>query len=254
LGISLVAYAVCAVVHEGFGHGGACLLVGGAADTLNSCYFECKGEVSDAGSRTISAGGTIANLIAAGLTLTLVRALKPRPALQYFGWIFFTVNMLDAFGYLMFSGIGGIGDWSNVIEGRQPEWLYRAGLAVAGVVLYFGPGRASVVRGLEPFLGSDDKRAVRANTLALWPYLAGGLQAVLAGALNPISPQLVLISAAAASLGGTSLLGWYPRVYARISKGNGKAPLIVPRSNAWIAAGALSSLVFIAVLGRGIHF
>jgi hypothetical protein len=254
IGIGLVAYAVCAVVHQGLGHGGACVLVHGVPDTLNSCYFECNAEPSDAAGKWVSAGGTLANLVFAAIAWRARKAFKRSAAAQFFLWIFFATNALDAFGYLMFSGIGGIGDWSNVIDGLQPVWLYRAGLAVAGVGLYFGPGRIWVGTGLERFLGAGDKRAARANALALFPYLAGGVQSVLAGAFNPVSPQLVLISAAAASLGGTSLLAWYPRIYARLAKPSDQPPLIVERSNAWIAAGALTSIVFIVVLGRGIHF
>ncbi len=257
LAIALVAYAVTAVVHEGLGHGGACLLVGGAPDTLNSCYFECRGDsLSSVASRWISSGGTLANLVFAGLSWGALAALRTRarPATVYFWWFFFTVNVLTAFGYLMFSGMLGIGDWAKVVEGREPQWLWRTGLALLGTALYFGPGRALVWRGLEPFVGSDEKRVRRTHALALWPYLAGGLQSVLAGALNPESPMLVLISAAAASLGGTSLLAWYPRLAARLGKQSGAPPVVVPRSNAWLAAGALVSVVFIVVLGRGIRF
>lgn len=257
IGIALVAYATVAVVHEGLGHGGVCLLVGGAADTLNSCYFDCRGDaLSDAASRWISSGGTLANVVLAALSWGLLSAVRTRarPATVYFLALFFALNVLTAFGYLMFSGVLGIGDWTKVIDGRQPEWLWRAGLALLGTALYFGPGRALVWRNLEPFIGSDEHRVRRANAVALWPYLAGGLQSVLAGALNPVSPMLVLISAGAASFGGTSLLAWYPRLIARIGKPTGVAPLLVPRSNAWIAAGALVSLGFIVLLGRGIHF
>ncbi len=70
---------------------------------------------------------------------------------------------------------------------------------------------------LEPFLGTGlEKRASRTRALTLLPYLVGGTLCVAApGRFNPHGPSLVLISGAAASFGGTSLLAWYPRLWAR---------------------------------------
>jgi hypothetical protein len=39
---------------------------------------------------------------------------------RFFVWLLATLNLLTAFGYLLYSGIGGIGDWTNVIDGV--EW------------------------------------------------------------------------------------------------------------------------------------
>jgi len=106
--------------------------------------------------------------------------------------------------------------------------------------------------GLEPFLGVDPGRLRRSHGVALWPYLAGGAMYVVAGLLNPESPQLVLISAAAASFGGTSLLAWYPRVVARKPAPEGLTPLTVQRSTAWIAAAVVIAVAFVLLLGPGI--
>jgi hypothetical protein len=95
----------------------------------------------------------------------------------------------------------------------------------------------------------------RARVLTLVPYLAGGALYVIAGLLNPMSPVLVLISAAAASFGGTSALTWmtaplhgsrYPRSAA--------PPLSIPRSPAWIVAGLCVAVVYVGVLGPSIRF
>lgn len=130
--------------------------------------------------------------------------------------------------------------------------MWLAGLAVLGTGLYFGVAPRLVRRDLEAFLGADPGRVHRSTVLALWPYLAGGAQAVAAGLLNPQSPLLVLISAAAASLGGASLLAWHPRVVARRPAASDAAPVWIPRSTAWVVAAAAVSVLFVVVLGRGI--
>ncbi len=54
------------------------------------------------------------------------------------------VNVLQAFGYLLFSGLGGVGDWSVVTRRLRPHLAWRLGLAALGAVLYFwvAPQRA----------------------------------------------------------------------------------------------------------------
>lgn len=56
IAIALVAYALTNIAHEGVGHGGMCVAVGGEPITLNAVYFDCSREgVTNAGSRWISA-------------------------------------------------------------------------------------------------------------------------------------------------------------------------------------------------------
>jgi hypothetical protein len=51
-------------------------------------------------------------------------------------------------------------------------------------------------------------RVRRARQFAVTSYLIAGVLACIAGALNPVRPLLILISAAAASFGGNSGLAW----------------------------------------------
>jgi hypothetical protein len=67
----------------------------------------------------------------------------------------------------------------------------------------------------------------------------------------------VLISAVAASFGGTSLLAWYPVLWARRTAGtspDADVPLGVPRSVGWLVAAAIVLTLFVGVLGPGIRF
>ncbi len=66
--ISFLAYAISNVLHEGLGHGGACLVVGGKARGLSSTYFDCDtAGLPGWAVRLISAGGTLANLVVAAV-------------------------------------------------------------------------------------------------------------------------------------------------------------------------------------------
>ena len=254
--IAIVAYALSNLVHEGLGHGGACLVVGGRPEELTAVFFD--GDLTGlppSASRVVAAGGSIANLIAAGVAWVAGRSL---PAdwgrARHFAWLLLAVNLLQAFGYLLFSGIGGIGDWAVVVRGLEPAAVWRIGLAVAGAWLYFIAAPRLLMPWLEPFLPTDPQsRVARVRTLTVLPYLVGGATFVVAGVLNPRGWIFVLISAAAASFGGTSLLAWYPGLWARRSPGQPADRLLgVPRGQVWLIAGAIALLVFVGVLGPGI--
>ena len=73
-----------------------------------------------------------------------------------------------------------------------------------------------------------------------------------AGLLNPIGLEIVLISAVAASFGGTSLLAWYPGIPRKPGPGTPETPLAIERGKTWIAAAAVALILFVGVLGRGI--
>jgi hypothetical protein len=109
-------------------------------------------------------------------------------------------------------------------------------------VLYFVVAPRLLMPPLEPFLGAGaERRQARARTLSLLPYVVGGLTFVLAGFLNPHGLYLVRISAAAASFGGTSLLAWYPGLWARRPPADpDAAPLGVPRSRGWLVTAAIA--------------
>lgn len=253
--IAVIAYCLANQVHEGLGHGGACLLAGGTPKMLNAIFFDMDdASISATARRWVAAGGSMANLVFAGLAVLLNRALRNLSAsARYFLWLFFSLNLLQAFGYWLFSGIMGVGDWARVIEGYEPRLAFRAGLAVTGALLYFLLAPKLIRPGLEPFLGRDGAlRPGRARRLLLLPYLVGGTTYVLAGLLNPYGLELVLVSAVAASFGGASLFAWYPSMLRKPRPDTPEQPLALPRSTRWAAAAALCLVLFVGVLGRGI--
>ena len=257
IAIALVAYALTNIAHEGVGHGGMCIAVGGEPITLNAVYFDCSREgVTNAGSRWISAAGTLTNLAFAALTALLLRARLVRASTgRYFLWLFLTLNLLQAFGYWMFSGIGGIGDWNAVVADSPNYALWRIALAVAGTAAYMFVAVPIALRRLLPFLTARDPgRMAAAVRLTVVPYIAGGMLYVTAGLLNPESPWLVLISAAAASFGGASALAWMAQLLRNRERfpPTGAPALGLAKSWPWLVAGTLAAAIFIGLLGPGV--
>jgi hypothetical protein len=251
--IALLAYMLGNLLHEGAGHGGACLISGGQPLVLSSVHFECSADT-----RLVMAGGTLANFIAAALFFFLGRmASRDHPRWKYFCWTAMTVNLFTATGYFLFSGIGGIGDWADFIRGLGPQWIWRIGLAIFGAVTYFLAARLSLLE-LRSFIGSDpEQRYRRAVRLSAIPYFAGGILMCVAGALNPRGMILILISAAASTFGGTSGLLWSTNWLRRgkmIPFGPPAEPMLIERSWVLIVAVCAVSIAYIFILGPSIRF
>ena len=256
--IAVVAYALADVLHEGVGHGGACLLMGGNARVLSSVHFDCDtSQLSSWAERFIAAGGTLANLAAGLLMLGLLRQIERRASgdLVWFLWLSMTINLLQGTGYFLFSGLGGIGDWAEFVRGLGPTWLARVVLSVLGAATYFLVVLLGA-RELIPFLSGEGAGRVRnATRLTVPAYIAGGVLSCVAGLLNPVGMVLVAISAAAASFGGTSGLAWMPQLLHSDRPGSPLGdPLLIRRSPGWIAAGVVTTLGFVLVLGPGLRF
>lgn len=255
--IAVVAFALTNVAHEGLGHGGMCIAVGGEPRVLNAVYFDCgEDALTSAASRWISAGGTLVNLAFAGLTSLLLTAGVVRASSgRYFLWLFLSLNLMQAFGYWMFSGLGGIGDWNAVVAGTPHYLFWRIALAIVGTACYMFVAVPISLRGMERFLGAaEPPRLERARQLTLPAYLAGGVLYVTAGLFNPESPMLVLISAAAASFGGASALAWMTQLLRNRQRfpASERPEEGIAQSWPWLVAGALVAAIFIGLLGPGV--
>lgn len=243
-----VGASVCAtLIHEALGHGGTCLLTGGHALGLSSVYFDC-----DRDTRIVAAGGTIANFIAGVLCFVAARMVRKAARLRYFLWLLMTINLLEAGGYFLFSGLVNIGDWARVIQGLQPSWAWHLGLTVIGAISYWVFVCVALLE-LRPFLGPEGElRLRRARRLTHIPYFTDGILSCIAGFFNPVGMLLVAISAAAASFGGASGLAWMGLLLRgpRVRSTEFQMPEIT-RSWGWILAAGVLAILFIAVLGPG---
>jgi hypothetical protein len=236
LGAALVAYVGAKVLHEGVGHGLSCLAVGGDWVGVSSSWSMCEG-VEGWPRRVVKASGTIANLVAGGAALAMVRGER-----WYGAWIFAAVNLLMGAGYVMVDPIGGFGDWTAFLEGLPGglRWV----LVAVGVAMYFAAIRV-LLRAAHPFVGNEPAR-LRPLTLVPW-LVVGGAAMTGAAMLNQLGPKYGLTSALA-TVGGTSALAWMSELLDKLSPGEGRWP---GADRGWLVAGAVA-LLALPVLGYGL--
>jgi hypothetical protein len=184
--------------------------------------------------------------------LLLRRHRDPARSGWFFLWLFATVNLLAATGYPLYSGLANIGDWANIARSLEPAWFWRVVLTSIGGLSYRFATRWAMDH-LGRRLEGTSNRVHSAYSHTLPSYVAISAFAIVAGSFEPGGAFLVLISAAAASLGGASALAWGPQLLQDPRLGaSPEEPLQVPRDTRWIIVAALVSLAFVAVLGPGL--
>ena len=245
IAISAIACIVQDVVHEGLGHGVTAWLSGAHRETMSTVALQ-----SDISTRWISANGTLFNLLFAGIFwLLLLRPKHYGPATRYFLVLAMAGNLFTATGYFLFSGVTDFGDWAAVIQGLNPHWAWRLGLVLVGAASYYGS--MLVVRtGLIPF-DCRQKNPPRLRELCWTPYFTDGILAGIGGLLNPLGWFYVIASALPSTLGANAGLWSLPGMIRRSSRSEDQVGNI-ERGPAWIAMGAVASVLFVFVLGRGI--
>jgi len=245
--VAVVAYASCDMIHEAMGHGVACAIIPGVrALSISTVATQTSSE-----SRAVAAAGSIANAIAGVLCFALYRRRKGFDATRFFLWLLATINLMNGTGYLFFSGLLDYGDWAVVIAGLRPHWMWRAVIGAVGIAAYWGVVRLSaaqmavVVRD-----GLVNRRDVRG--LVFSAYVAGGLLLLAGAALNPISPQLILLSGASSGFAAMAGLLFVPRLVERDTQDSSSPAPALGFSAGWLALGIVTAAVFVCLLGPGI--
>ncbi len=245
IAVSALACILQDVLHEGLGHGVTAWLSGAHQITMSTVALQ-----SDIETRWISANGTLVNLLAAAIFwILLLRPQRYRPVTLYFLVLCLAGNLFTATGYFFFSGVANFGDWAAVISGLHPHWTWRLGLIVLGVTSYYA-SMLLVASKLRPFKERDThSRMLR--SVCWTPYFTDGFLAAVAGLLNPAGLFYVIVSALPSTLGANAGLLSLPSLMWQPNK---EEPLEIPRRIGWIVSGAIASLLFIFVLGRGISW
>lgn len=256
--IASVAYLLETALHEHLGHGVSCAALGGRLREIGAFYVDCDYRgMSDLGIRFVALAGPLVSLVTGVLGYAAVQRTRPtRPHLRLFLWLLGAIGLMTATGYLLFSGVTGLGDFGTGPEGlldrAEPELLWRALLVALGLVGYLLTVRR-MLRGMDALMGgSGVERVRRAQRVSLTSYLAGGLISVLIGLLNPHGLEIILTSAAAASLGGTSGLAWGMQ-YLNRRRDTGQPPVPLLRSWPWIVSGVVVIAVYGLLLGPSIR-
>src|SRR5262244_1304770 len=103
--IAVLVYATTALLHEGLGHGGACLLVGGKALRLTSASFDCDVGARETAGKIVAAGGTVVNLLVGAVSFGLFRRGTGASTRRLALWLFAAVNVMVGLGYFFYSGL-----------------------------------------------------------------------------------------------------------------------------------------------------
>jgi hypothetical protein len=252
--IAALAFVLADVAHEVIGHGAAWAALGGRSGVMTTTRLIVDTHrLTEAGGRWFSVGGPLGNLVFAGLAwLAQRRAQGLGARARTFLWLSLAFNLLWAVGYLIYSGVLGIGDWAELVRGAAPDWLWRTLLTVLGGMLFLGSERV-LAREMHWFAAAGDRdEGRRARRLVLISYFASAAVACAGALPDPRGASQVLLSAAPVTfLGGLGLLRT-PRFLARLPPRPAAAPGLIARSFAWIAAAVLAAAIFVAGLGPGL--
>lgn len=245
--IGTTACTAADMVHEALGHGTASWLTGDRILSISTVAL-----VNAASDRFVCAAGSSANCIVGVLSLLALRRIRTFTPLAYFLWLFAAYNLLNS-GYLVFSAVGnGSDDWTKVIAGLSPPWLWRSVLALAGATIYFFTIR-SVAGFAIDWVNRGEVAIADLWRLVLPAYLAGGAVMTIASIFNPISPTLIFGSGVLPSFGLNFGLLFLPRIVAAHACSHTPLTRPMPFSSFWFALGALFAALFIGILGPGIN-
>jgi peptidase M50B-like protein len=165
IALSAFSFVLATAFHEHGGHALACYLLGGHIKELGAFYVDCGNDsLSNMGNRLVALAGPLMSLITGIIgVMFFERTSKSDPQLKYFLWHFATTNLMVAAGYVLFSGVAGIGDLgtgeSGVFYQLQPQWLYRIGLILLGAASYYGVIRVAI-RKMDSFIGGESSERV----------------------------------------------------------------------------------------------
>lgn len=245
-------------IHEHAGHTLACAALGGHVTELGAFYADCEyASLSDMGNRFVALAGPLISFITGCIGLAFFkRVSRSNTQLKFFMWHFATVNLMIAAGYMLFSGVAGIGDLGSgqygVFYQFQPEWVYRVVLSIIGLASYYWVIRVSIQK-MDSFIGGEGlERVNRAQMISLVSYLTGGLVAVLIGLLNPYGLFIVLAASVASSMGGTSGLAWMMQLLDR-KKNTGDSPFTMDRNWRWIISSVVFVIAYAIIVGPTVY-
>ncbi len=245
--VGAAVYTLGALSHEGLGHGVTCIALGGRIEALTSTYLQCSDGLSRISQQAIEASGTLVNLAFGIIALAL---LAPRVAgwARAFWFVFGTVNILQAGGYLLVSPLAHFGDWNAFVEGIAFEWGWRFGLTGVGLLISLWGARTSA-RLLASMVGADADRGSRIRLMTWAPFAFGCATDIFAAMFNPIGWELVLVSSIGSAVFGTCWFVFMVPPFAKNSPSSGTA-VTLRRSVRLIAFGIVAAAVHVW-FGRG---
>jgi hypothetical protein len=133
LALGVLAYIGETLLHEGLGHGGACLVLGGHIKILAPLWMRCSVDAP-----FVVAAGPAMNFLASCLFLCIIWFVPPNTSsLRLLLWLSFAFNSLVACGYIVVGGASSFGDWGVLFNAVSPSLLWRIPAVIAGVAGYY---------------------------------------------------------------------------------------------------------------------
>lgn len=254
VGLALLLMPLLTMWHEIGGHAAMCLATGHRVIELGAFYVDCDTQGGTAAARWVAVAGAGMDVLG-GLLLAWLWGRLKGDLVRLACWYAWVSLVFNGTGYLLFSGVAGIGDLSPIDGGGigplpQP-WLWRAVFAVAGGLLYFLWAVKAGSRQLAAMIGQGPETKSARRTIAHLFYAVVCISAVLASIPNPVGVFITLASAAAATVGGKA--GFISIGYATEDAGSARG-FVIERNWALLLVGVAASAAFAAVLGPTLRF
>jgi hypothetical protein len=255
--IAVLAFIVADIAHEGIGHGLGFYLAGGKSSMFTTTRLIEWVQLGDPQWRIFDLGGPAGNLAIAALAWLGQRlVLGNPPRLRLFFLLVMAFSLFWAFGYLIFCGMLGRGDWMALVQGTKFIWPGRILFLLLGIVLYRSTISlvAKELRWIVPINSASPDAGVksRVSRLLFLAYLFGGLIACAGAVLDPLGPLEILKSGALSSFGAAMGLLYVAPVFTQLPGKYSPTSEPLSRGLAWIIAAAAGAIYFIWILGPGI--
>ncbi|MGB1253520.1 MAG: hypothetical protein ACPG8W_23110 [Candidatus Promineifilaceae bacterium] len=256
-GIALLVVSLNVTKHEAV-HALTCFVTGGTMLEFSAQHIHCASLSVTAGKWVSASSAIVDLLIGIGLYRWLQKPRGVDAPTKFAIWLFTLASLTGGAGYLAFSGIIGIGDYANVIEGWQPEWLWRTLMSIVGLIL-FTLCVAAALKLVGQFIGGTDKKEQvgRLQRVGMTAYVGSIVPAVAAGFFNEYGiTGLPAVAGIVAVLGAGSPLLWMAQWFQAdmFEKRSSITNLTFERSWTYIIAGLIAVSLYAFVLGPGIKF
>jgi hypothetical protein len=250
---AVLAYIVANIAHECAGHALGFYLAGGKSGMLTTTRLIEWVTLPDPQWRIFDLGGPAGNLAFAFLAWLIQRFVRQRPVqLRFFLWLVMAFSLFWAFGYMIFCGLTGRGDWMALTEGTKWLWPGRMLFVLLGLLLY----RASIRllgKELRWIIPPNDSNSNSRLTRLIWiSYISGGLIACAGATLDPRGPMEILNSGALNSFGAAVGLFYVRGNFLRLANLPSVPEKPISWDLPWLLAAVAGTLYFIGILGPGI--
>ncbi len=255
IAIAAIAISFTVGFHEGV-HALTCLATGGPLLEYSALYESC-GSTTIFQEKMVAGSAPTFNLAAGFLLWIILRKSKKLAAETWlFIWLLMLMNWCYGAGYFILSGVANIGDWAVVINGWEPNWLWRTLMALAGTLLYMLFVRLALNEVGKVIGGKSEDHIQQANKLFIVSYLTAFVVVLSAGFFCPYGlNSLPVIAGLAAVLGALSPFLWMIRWFRtdHFHKLE-KEPLEIRRKWPWLAAAVIVVFLYVFILGRTLYF